>query len=119
MSEKKGLFAALFGGGDSGGCCNVEIPAEAAGRKGGAADEKAVVKILGSGCHNCQALEKNVRSALEALGKEAVIGHVMDFGQISAYGVMSTPGLVVDEKVVSTGKVLSVEDAKRLLAGLL
>ena len=48
-------------------------------------------------------------------GKQAEIVKVTDFAEIAAYGVMSTPGLVVDEKVVSTGKVLSAEEIGRLL----
>ncbi len=79
--------------------------------------EKAVagIKVLGSGCAKCNALEATVRSALEELGMDTAIDHVTDFGQIAAYGVMSTPALVVDGKVVSYGKVLSKDEAKTLI----
>ena len=75
----------------------------------------ARVKVLGGGCAKCNALETAVRSALEELGMDTAIDHVTDFGQIAAYGVMSTPALVVDGKVVSYGKVLSKDEAKGIL----
>ena len=56
--------------------------------------------------------EGAVRSALEELGMDTTIDHVTDFAQIAAYGVMSTPALVVDGKVASYGKVLSKDEAK-------
>lgn len=69
------------------------------------------VKVLGSGCAKCNALEEAVLSALEELGMDTTIDHVTDFNQIAAYGVMSTPALVVDGKVLSYGKVLSKDEA--------
>ena len=73
------------------------------------------VKVLGSGCAKCNALEQAVREALEELGMETAIDHVTDFAQIAAYGVMTTPALVVDGKVVSYGKVLKKDEAKALI----
>lgn len=73
------------------------------------------VKVLGSGCAKCNALEKAVQAALEELGMVTSIDHVTDFGQIAAYGVMSTPALVVDGKVLSYGRVLNKEEAKDLI----
>ncbi len=73
------------------------------------------VKVLGSGCAKCNALEEAVRAALAELGMETTIDHVTDFAQIAAYGVMTTPALVVDGKVVSFGKVLKKEEAKFFL----
>ena len=52
------------------------------------------------------------------MGKDAVIEHVTDYGQISSYGVMSTPGLVVNEKLISYGKVLSTADLEKVLKDL-
>ena len=75
----------------------------------------AGVKVLGSGCAKCNALEEAVRAALTELGMDTAIDHVTDFTQIAAYGVMSTPALVVDGKVVSFGKVLKKEEAKDIL----
>ena len=73
------------------------------------------VKVLGGGCDKCNALEKNVKEALSELGMTDEIDHVADFGQIAAMGVMSTPALVIDNKVVSMGKVLSKDDVIKAL----
>ncbi|MFA9375966.1 MAG: thioredoxin family protein [Lachnotalea sp.] len=76
------------------------------------------VKVLGSGCAKCNELEANVKSALEQLGMDTKIEHVTDFTKIAAYGVMSTPALVVDGKVVSYGKVLKTEEVVKLVKNL-
>jgi small redox-active disulfide protein 2 len=73
------------------------------------------VKVLGSGCAKCNALEEAVRAALEELNMDTTIDHVTDFSQIAAYGVMTTPALVVDGKVVSWGRVLKKDEAKALI----
>lgn len=73
------------------------------------------IKVLGFGCAKCNALEDATREALTELGMETTIDHVTDFTQIAAYGVMSTPALVVDGKVVSYGKVLKKDEAKALI----
>jgi small redox-active disulfide protein 2 len=78
-------------------------------------DQGEAVKVLGSGCAKCNELEANVKTALEQLGMDTTIEHVTDFNVIAAYGVMTTPALVVDGKVVSYGKVLKVEEATKLL----
>lgn len=74
-----------------------------------------VIKILGSGCANCKKLEANAKQAVEELGIEAEVVKVTDFKDILAYGVMKTPGLVVDEKVKVMGRVPSAEEIKKLL----
>jgi small redox-active disulfide protein 2 len=74
------------------------------------------IKVLGPGCNNCVRLEANTREALGALGRTASIDKVTDIGEIVGYGVMSTPGLVVDGTVVVSGRVPSVDDLKLLLA---
>ena len=71
------------------------------------------IKILGSGCAKCVTLAEYTRRALDNLGREAEIVKVTDLGEIAAYGVMSTPALAIDGKVVSVGRVLapkSIED---------
>ena len=73
------------------------------------------IKILGSGCAKCNALEKATREALAELSMDISIDHVTDFTQIAAYGVMTTPALVVDGKVVSFGKVLNKEEVTKIL----
>ncbi len=73
------------------------------------------IKILGTGCKKCLLLEKNVRVAVEELGVDATIEKVTDVIDIMAYNVMSTPALVIDSKVVSTGLLLSTEQVKEYL----
>lgn len=73
------------------------------------------IKVLGTGCPKCELLYENVVKALEELGVEANIVKVKDFMQIAAHGVMTTPGLIIDGKLVSQGKVLTVEEIKKLL----
>lgn len=77
--------------------------------------KSADVKVLGSGCARCQALEKSAKEALAELGMDTKVDHVTDFAQIASYGVMSTPALVIDGKVVSSGRILSKEQVKSLL----
>jgi len=73
------------------------------------------VKILGSGCPNCNRLEANVKEAAKNLGIEAEFEKVTDMKAIVSYGVMRTPALVVDGKVISSGRVLSVNEAEKLI----
>jgi len=93
-----------------GGSCTPEQMAQAEAGKAAPG-----IKVLGSGCAKCNALEAAVREALGELGIDAAIDHVTDFAQIAAYGVMSTPALVVNGKVVSYGKVLTKSEAVAIL----
>jgi len=77
--------------------------------------EGASVKVLGSGCAKCNQLEAATVAALEQLGMDTSIDHVSDFAQIASYGVMSTPALVVDGKVVSYSKALKTEEVVAIL----
>ena len=74
-----------------------------------------IIKILGSGCKNCIALAENTKTALEQMNMEAEIIKVTDFKEIMAYGVMSTPTLVIDEKVVSVGKSLKPKEISKII----
>jgi small redox-active disulfide protein 2 len=73
------------------------------------------IQILGTGCPKCKTLTANAEAAVKALGVEAQIAKVEKIQDILKFGVMVTPALVVDGQVKSTGKVLSVEDIKKLL----
>lgn len=73
------------------------------------------VEILGSGCQKCQQLEANVKTAIATLGINAELSHVTDVVEIAKRGVMATPALVVNNQVVSKGKVLSPEQIQPLL----
>lgn len=75
-----------------------------------------IIKILGSGCKKCITLGENARAAVDAAGIEAEIEKVTDYAQIAAYGVMSTPALVINDKVVSAGKVLTASEVAEKLA---
>jgi small redox-active disulfide protein 2 len=74
------------------------------------------IKVLGPGCRNCVTLEARTREALEQLGVDAEVEKVTDPAAIVGYGVLSTPGLVVDGELVLAGKVPSVRQLTGLLA---
>jgi small redox-active disulfide protein 2 len=64
-----------------------------------------IIKVLGSGCANCKKLEAITRSAVSEMGIETEIVHVTEYPEIMKYNVMSTPGLVINEKLVSSGSI--------------
>jgi small redox-active disulfide protein 2 len=142
MSEKKGMFGGLFNSGKK-GCCDMEIieeaescclPGDAPARKEsacccpggvcppGAEDDKPeakpariTIKVLGSGCAKCNALEENVRAAIIGRETDYEVIKVTDVMDIAAHGVMVTPALMIGKRIVSTGKVLKPEEIKELL----
>ncbi len=73
------------------------------------------IKVLGTGCASCKALEATVRETVEELNLEASIEKVEDIMEIMSFDVMATPALVVDGKVVSIGKKLSKKEVRTLL----
>jgi len=73
------------------------------------------IKILGTGCPKCKTLEKMTREVVEQNGIDATVTKVEDIYQIMKYGVMTTPAMVVDEKVVIKGRVPSLEEIKNVL----
>jgi small redox-active disulfide protein 2 len=74
------------------------------------------VKILGTGCPNCKRLEKVAREALAEMEVEATVTKVTDMIDILAYNITATPGLVIDEKVVSYGRIPTKAEARSLIA---
>ncbi len=74
------------------------------------------IKILGSGCDKCQTMERVTHEAIDALGLDAEFEKVTDPAEIASWGVMRTPALVVDDQVVLSGRVPTVDDVKALLA---
>lgn len=74
------------------------------------------IQILGTGCPKCKQLEANARAAVDELGLECEFEKVSDINEIMKFGIMMTPGLAVDGLVKSAGKLLSVEDIKKMLA---
>ena len=79
----------------------------------------ARIKVLGSGCNKCKQLEKATMEALSQLDIDLTVEHVTDFVEISSYGVMSTPALVVDEQVLSYGKVLKTDEIVKILQSVI
>ena len=77
-----------------------------------------IIKVLGPGCTSCVALERVTRDAVAALGLDASVEKVEDYPTILGYGVMSTPALVVDEKVLFAGRVPRAAQVREILAGL-
>ncbi len=94
-------------------CCDCDAERMAAAVA--AKEEGARVKVLGSGCAKCNALEAAAKEALQRLGMDTAVEHVTDFSKIAAYGVMTTPALVVDGKVVPCGRVLKTDEVVKLL----
>ena len=75
-----------------------------------------VIKVLGSGCTNCQNVEKIARQAVANLGLEAQIEHVRDHAEIHKYPILATPGLVINEKLVSAGRIPTEAEVTTWLA---
>jgi len=73
------------------------------------------IEILGTGCSKCVALEKVVQEAISSLNGDYEVKKVSDIEEIMAYNVVSTPGLVINGTVVSTGKLLSINEVKKIL----
>ena len=91
------------------GCC-----AAAAGSSAAPETERAV-KVLGSGCEKCQALEKAAVAALTELSRDPAVEHVTDFAKIAQFGVMQTPALAVDGVVKVSGRVPTADSLNGLL----
>ena len=80
-----------------------------------AKDGICCIKVLGSGCKSCHALLEATKEAVQNMGLSIEVEYVTDMAKIMEYGVMSMPALVVNEKVVSMGKVLKTADVEKLL----
>ncbi len=73
------------------------------------------IKILGTGCANCKTLEKLTINALAEMNIDASVEKVEDIVKIMSYGIMRTPGLVIDGKVVLSGRIPSVKELKEII----
>ena len=124
--EKKGFWSTLFAPKKKSSCCcgsQIEVvpedvkPAEAPACSCGSSETGTkVIKGLGTGCSSCKALFSTVQEAVKELGIDATVEKEEDLNKIMAYNVMSLPALVVNDKVVSKGQKLTVEQVKQLLA---
>lgn len=71
-----------------------------------------VIKVLGPGCYNCQKLEELVKNALAETGVDALVQKVTTINEIASNGIMRTPGLIINEKIMSQGKIPTLETLK-------
>ncbi len=78
-------------------------------------DKKLIIKVLGTGCAKCNRLVENVKRTVDSLNIDYKIIKVTDIMEIAATGVMKTPGLIVNGKIVSSGKVPSIDELKEIL----
>ena len=74
-----------------------------------------IIKVLGPGCNNCKNLERVTREAVAELGMTVTIEKVEDYAEIAGYGVMSTPALVIDERVIVSGRVPKRSEVREML----
>ena len=75
------------------------------------------IEILGTGCPKCNALTENVKEALQKTNQTAEVVKITDIKDMIAKGVMFTPGLIIDGKIVSQGRLLNVDQIKELIIG--
>lgn len=137
MSEKKGFLSGLFGKKKSGGCCNMEIVAESdteeqtpscacSGEDSaletsmqdccrGTESGICCIKVFGTECAACHEQLENVKAAVKAMGLSMEVEYITDLQKVMGYGVMRTPAIVVNEKVISVGKVLKAKNVQKLL----
>ena len=99
------------------GCCcgadtKKEINTDCCSKEAGSLNS---VKVLGAGCKSCHEQYENAKAAVESLGLSVEVEYVTDMEKIMGYGVMSMPAIVVNEKVVSMGKVLKAAEVEKLL----
>ena len=100
------------------GCPTAEADVSEVAKELGCCCSSLAVKVLGTGCPSCHALLENTKAAVASTGVKADVEYVTDMARIAGYGVMSMPALVVNEKVVSMGKVLKAEDVAAILRKL-
>ena len=105
---------------ESTGCCCGSAPkAEAASCCCGAPVEGiCCIKVLGAGCKSCHEQYENTKAAVSAMGLNVEVAYITDMEKVMEYGVMSMPAIVVNDKVVSMGKVLKAADVEKLLRKL-
>ena len=99
-------------------CCCGSNPADAETKSGccsSAGDPLVSIKVLGAGCKSCHEMYENTKEAVKNAGLSVEVEYITDMERVMGYGVMSMPGLVVNEKVVSMGKVLKAADVEKLL----
>ena len=104
-------------GEEAAGCCAATNDS-AACCCGAPVDGICCIKVLGAGCKSCHEQYENAKAAVKALGLNIEVEYITDMEKVMGYGVMSMPAIVVNEKVVSMGKVLKAADVENLLRKL-
>lgn len=102
-------------------CCCGSNPADVETENcccGGAGDLLVSIKVLGAGCKSCHEMYENTKEAVKNAGLSVEVEYITDMEKVMGYGVMSMPALVINEKVVSMGKVLKTADVEKLLGDL-
>ena len=98
-----------------GGECAPETPAATSECCGEKVEGICCVKVLGAGCKSCHEQYENAQAAVKAMGLDVEVEYITDMEKVMGYGVMSMPAIVVNEKVVSMGKVLKAAEVEKLL----
>ena len=78
-----------------------------------------IIKILGQGCKACKKLSKNIEKYLKKANLQGEIIHITDYEEILKYGILNTPGLVVNDKLISSGRLLSLKEIEELISSVL
>lgn len=121
--EEKKVSACCCGGAEAtveekSGCCCGSAPKADNSTScccGSSAKGISSIKILGAGCKSCHDQYENAKAAVKAMGLSVEVEYITDMEKVMAYGVMSMPAIVVNEQVVSMGKVLKAADVEKLL----
>ena len=122
--EKENSCCAASNAGVSNTCCSSDAATDAASccccgqSEGGCCGAVASIKVLGAGCKSCHEQYENVKAAVQAMKLSAEVAYVTDMEQVMAYGAMSMPAIVVNEQIVSMGKVLKPAEVEKLLGKL-
>lgn len=94
-------------------CCGGEIKTVEANSV--TIEGKLNIKVLGAGCKSCHMQYENVQEAVSSLGLDAEVEYITDMEKVMSYGVMSMPAVVVNEQIISMGKVLKVAEVEKIL----
>ena len=116
--EKKSCCCGSEAKAEETGCCGSEPKAESACCCGAPVEGICCIKVLGAGCKSCHEQYENAKAAVAALGLKVEVAYITDMEKVMEYGVMSMPAIVVNDKVVSMGKVLKAADVEKLLRKL-
>ena len=116
--EKKSCCGGEAKAEETTGCCCGSTSKAEASCCGAPAEGICCVKVLGAGCKSCHEQYENAKTAVQALGLNVEVEYITDMEKVMAYGVMSMPAIVVNDQVVSMGKVLKAADVEKLLRKL-